>query len=183
MAGHVTRGMTEFRRDLMVRLHHRPGSKPPHHERREDAPNDQRKRRQFLRGFQARPGDRARHAAHRDGRRYEPVHRALRLALRRAVVGRVCAKHRLSRPRRSTTCSSSTSCSARPCRTSRGTPSPISATPICASSSPSIPATRSRPPPRSSGSRRTRTARTARSMCARPGAISAASQCSPSPAG
>ena len=68
-----------------------PGSKPPHHERREDAPNVQRKRRQFLRGFQARPGDRARNAAHRDRRRCEPVHRALRLALRRAVVRRLCA--------------------------------------------------------------------------------------------
>ena len=38
-------------------------------------------------------------------------------------------------------------------------------------------------PPRSSGSRRTRTARTARSMCARPGAISGANRCSPSRAG
>ena len=55
----------------------------------------QRKRRQFLRGFQPRPADRARHAAHRDGRRYEPVHGALRLALRRAVVGCLRAKHRL----------------------------------------------------------------------------------------
>ena len=52
-------------------------------------------------------------------------------ALRRAVVGRVRASDRLSRARRSTTCSCSTSCSARRCRTSRSTPSPTSATPTC----------------------------------------------------
>ena len=48
-------------------------------------------------------------------------------------------------PRRSTICSSSTSSSARPCRTSRATPSPISAMPSSAFWPRSIPATRSRP--------------------------------------
>ena len=50
--------------------------------------------------------------------------------------------HRLSATRRSTTCWCSTSCSARPCRTCRSTPSPISATPTAASSRRSIRATR-----------------------------------------
>ena len=109
----------------------------------QDPKDRQDRHRQFLRGFQARPGDRARNAAHRDGRRREPVHRAVRLALRRAVVRRLRPEDRLSAQRRSTICSSSTSSSARPCPTSRGTPSPISAMPSSASSPRSIPATRS----------------------------------------
>ena len=53
-----------------------------------------------------------------------------------------------TRARRSTTCWCFTSSSARPCRTSRSTRSPISATPTAASSRRSIPATRSMRCPR-----------------------------------
>ena len=52
---------------------------------------------------------------------------AVRRALRAAILGPVRLCDRLSGARRSTTCWCSTSCSARPCRTSRSTRSPISA--------------------------------------------------------
>ena len=63
-------------------------------------------------------------------------------ALRGAVVGRLRQGDRLSALRRSTTCWCFTSCSARPCRTSRSTRSPISATPACSSWRRCSPATR-----------------------------------------
>ena len=75
----------------------------------------------------------ARHAAHDHGGRRRALHGPLRPALCRAVVRRVRARPSAIRARRSTICSSSTPCSARPCPTSRSTPSPTSATPSAAS--------------------------------------------------
>ena len=60
-------------------------------------------------------------------------------ALRRAVVGRFRQGDRLSALRRSTTCWSFTSCSARRCRISRSMRSPISAMPAAAFCSPVYP--------------------------------------------
>src|SRR5215467_6023607 len=87
------------------------------------------------------------------------------------------------RARRSMTFSSSTSCLARRYRTSRSTPSPISATPPAVSSRRSIPETLLMPSPRSSGSRRIRAARPASSSCARPVARGTAARCSNTYAG
>ena len=58
--------------------------------------DEQDQYRQFLRGFQARPGDRPRDAAHRDGRRRRALHRALRPAIRGPVLRRLRPRHRLS---------------------------------------------------------------------------------------
>ena len=60
-------------------------------------------------------------------------------ALCGAVVRRVRARRSAIRARRSTTCWSSTWCSARPCRTSRSMPSPTSAMPIAGFSKPVYP--------------------------------------------
>ena len=140
--------------------------------------------RQLLRGFPPRPGDPARHAAHHHGRRRGALHGALRPALRRAVVRRVRAGRSAIRARPSTTCSSSTSCSARPCRTSRSTPSPTSATPRAASSRPSIPGdTLSAALRGDRPEARTPTARPASSTCAPPAATSRARRCSSTCAG
>ena len=95
--------------------------------------------RQFFRGLPPRPGHPPRHAAHGDPRRCGALQRAVRAALCRAVVRRLRRQDRLSALRRSTICWCFTWCSARPCRTSRSTPSPISATPIAASSKPVYP--------------------------------------------
>ena len=75
--------------------------------------------RQLLRGFPRRSGDPPRHAAHAHRGRRGAVHGPLRLALRGQFVRRVCPRARLCRARRSTICWSFTSCSARPCPTSR----------------------------------------------------------------
>ena len=55
----------------------------------DEAQPDRRNRRQLSSKISPRPADRPLDAAHRDGRRYESVHRALRLALRRAVLRRL----------------------------------------------------------------------------------------------
>ena len=80
-----------------------------------------------------RLGQMIRHATPRTvtERRRRALHRAVRPALRGAVVGRPSPRRSAIRARRSTICWSSTSCSARPCRTSRSTRSPISAMPSC----------------------------------------------------
>ena len=75
-------------------------------------------------------------------RRRRALHGPLRPALCRAVLRRVRAQPSAIRARPSTTSSCSTPCSARPCRTSRSTPSPTSAMPSAASWRPSIRATR-----------------------------------------
>ena len=52
--------------------------------------------RQFLRGFPHRPDDRACDAAHHHGGRCGALHRPVRASLCGAVLGRLCASHRLS---------------------------------------------------------------------------------------
>ena len=95
----------------------------------------QDQRRQFLRGFPLSASSSAtpRRARSRVGD-VALYNGAVRAALRGAVVGRLRGKRSAIRARRSTTCWCSTSCSARPCRTSRSMPSPISAMPTATSS-------------------------------------------------
>ena len=102
----------------------------------------QDQRRQFLRRLPHRPDDQARDPAHH--------HRGRRGALQRRCSARAsrCSRRTRSRvrsairARRSTTSWCFTWCSARPCRTSRSMPSPISAMPTAGSWRRSIPATR-----------------------------------------
>ena len=101
--------------------------------------DDQDQPRQLLRGFPARPDDPPRDAAHGDGGRRRALHRRSTARASRCSPRTPSRRRSAIRARRSTTCSCSTSCSARPCRTSRSTPSPISATPTAASSRRSIP--------------------------------------------
>ncbi len=96
------------------------------------SPVAQDQSRQFLRGLPPRPANPPRHAAHRHARRRGALQRPVRAALCRAVVRCLRAPRSAIRARRSTICWCFTWCSARPCRTSRSMPSPISAMPTAA---------------------------------------------------
>ena len=88
----------------------------------------------FFEDFRARPDDPARDAAHAErGRRARSTSALYGSRFAVQSSDDVRARASATRARRSTICSRSTSCSARPCRTSRSTPSPTSATPSAAS--------------------------------------------------